>query len=54
VAFFRAAEEPQALRRAFAVEPVAKASWNNPLVAARAASGRSNGHAAVDPDFRAF
>jgi methyl-accepting chemotaxis protein len=54
VAFFRAAEEPQALRRAFAVEPVAKTSWNNPLVAARAASGRSNGHAAVDPDFRAF
>ena len=38
VAFFRAAEEPQALRRAVAVEPVAKASWNNPLVAARAAS----------------
>jgi methyl-accepting chemotaxis protein len=54
VAFFRATEELQALRPTLAVEPASRSSWSSPPVVARAASGRSNGHAALDPDFRAF
>jgi methyl-accepting chemotaxis protein len=54
VAFFRATEETKALRRTSAVGPAAPSSWSSPLVAARAASPRGNGHTPVDPHFPAF
>jgi methyl-accepting chemotaxis protein len=59
VAFFRATEESPSVRRTHVHEPSTRSAWTPPLATVRAASGRGhghtgNGHAAADPDFRAF